>query len=114
MPEIKLTDRAISEVKQVMAEQGFDPAEYVLEVGVIGGGCSGFTFKMQFREKTEVDEKLFVPFNFGGVDTVVGKKAILYLDGTTVDFHEDLNKRGFTFDNPQSTGKCGCGSSFSI
>ncbi len=114
MSEIKLTDRAVAEVKQVMGEQGFSIEDYVLEIGVRGGGCSGFSYLMQFRERAEIDTGKFIPFVFDGVDAVVGKQAMLYLDGTTVDFHEDLNKRGFTFDNPVSTGRCGCGSSFSI
>jgi iron-sulfur cluster assembly protein len=114
MAEIKLTERAILEIKQVMAEQGFSHEDYVLEVAVVGGGCSGFSYKLGFKERTEVDQSKVVMMNFDGFEAVVPTRAMIYLDGTTVDFHEDLNKRGFSFTNPQSTGRCGCGSSFAM
>lgn len=110
---IELTERAIEEVKKVMSEQEFKPEEYVLEAGCVGGGCSGFQFKLGFKEKKEVDPLSTTMFNFNGIDVVISNRALLYMEGTTIDFHEDLNKRGFIFNNPLARTTCGCGSSFS-
>lgn len=114
MPEIKITDKAAAEIKRVMEEQQFPLEEYVLEVGVAGGGCSGFSYKLGFKKESEVNKSAQTEFTFGGVRTSVGNRAMLYLDGTTIDFHDGLDKRGFIFTNPNATGKCGCGSSFSV
>jgi iron-sulfur cluster assembly protein len=106
---VALTERAAQEVKKIMEEQKFEPTT-VLRVGVAGGGCSGFEYKIAFDQ--QFDEKADSKYDCHGVTLVVDKKSGLYLDGTTVDFHESLEKRGFTFDNPNATKSCGCGSSF--
>ena len=106
---VALTEKAASEVKRIMQEQKFDEGT-VLRVGVAGGGCSGFQYSLGF-DKT-FDEKVDSKYDFHGVTVVVDKKSALYLDGTTVDFYEGLEKRGFTFDNPNAVKSCGCGSSF--
>jgi iron-sulfur cluster assembly accessory protein len=106
---VALTERAAQEVKKIMEEQKFEPST-VLRVGVAGGGCSGFSYSLGFDQK--FDEKADSKYDCHGVTLVVDKKSALYLDGTTVDFHEGLEKRGFTFDNPNATKSCGCGSSF--
>ena len=111
---IIVTPKAIAEIKHVMQEQSFSESDFVLEVGVAGGGCSGFTYKLGFKEKSKVDESKETLTNFDGVNISVNNRAMLYIEGTTIDFHDSLNKRGFTFENPNSTGKCGCGSSFSV
>lgn len=107
---IKLSEKAASEVKRIMEDQKCDPST-VLRVGVAGGGCSGFSYSLGFD--TNVDEKADSKFDCFGVTVVVDKKSALYLDGTTVDFYDGLEKRGFTFDNPNAVKSCGCGSSFS-
>ncbi len=106
---VALTERAAKEVKKIMEEQKFEPTT-VLRVGVAGGGCSGFQYSLGFDQK--FDEKADSKYDCHGVTLVVDKKSALYLDGTTVDFYEGLEKRGFTFDNPNATKSCGCGSSF--
>lgn len=106
---VALSEKAANEVKRIMQEQKFD-ADTVLRVGVAGGGCSGFQYSLGF-DKT-YDEKVDSKYDFHGVTVVVDKKSALYLDGTTVDFYEGLEKRGFTFDNPNAVKSCGCGSSF--
>jgi iron-sulfur cluster assembly protein len=106
---VLLSERAASEVKKIMDEQKFDEAT-VLRVGVAGGGCSGFSYALGFDKN--FDEKADSKFDCHGVTVVVDKKSALYLDGTTVDFYEGLDKRGFTFTNPNATKTCGCGSSF--
>ena len=106
---ITLTKKAAGEVKRIIEDQKLD-AGTVLRVGVAGGGCSGFSYSLGF-DKT-VDEKADSRFDMHGVTVVVDKKSALYLDGTTVDFYDGIEKRGFTFDNPNAVKSCGCGSSF--
>jgi iron-sulfur cluster assembly accessory protein len=111
---ITVTELAINEVKRVMEEQEMVPEEQVLRLGVVGGGCSGFSYSMSFEKKTEGDSLNDSVYNFFGVETRVDRKSELYLEGATVDFHSGLDRRGFVFENPNSTKSCGCGSSFSV
>ena len=106
---IVLTEKAAKEVKRIIEDQKLEP-ETVLRVGVTGGGCSGFSYALGFDKK--YDEKVDSRFEYHGVPVVVDKKSALYLDGTTVDFYDGIEKRGFTFDNPNAVKSCGCGSSF--
>jgi iron-sulfur cluster assembly protein len=106
---IILSERAASEVKKVLQEQKQTEAT-LLRVRVVGGGCSGFSYDLKFDN--QFDEKLDSKYEYHGVTVVVDKKSALYLDGTTVDYYEGLEKRGFTFDNPNAVKSCGCGSSF--
>jgi len=106
---VMLSEKAANEVKRIIQEQKLGD-ETVLRVGVAGGGCSGFQYSLGF-DKT-YDEKIDSKFEYHGVPVVVDKKSALYLDGTTVDFYDGLEKRGFTFDNPNAVKSCGCGSSF--
>ena len=108
---ITLTERAIVEVKKIKEEQELGEDTY-LRVGILGGGCSGFSYKLTFEEN-EIDELNDNTYEFDGIKAVVDRKSELYLDGTTVDFHDELDQRGFKFDNPQAQKNCGCGSSFS-
>lgn len=108
-----LTEVAANEVKRVMQEQNMNTDEYVLKVGVIGGGCSGFTYDLGFEKKEELNEENFLTSEQHMLKVYVDKKSDLYLDGTTLDFYQELDKRGFTFDNPNSSKGCGCGKSFS-
>ena len=106
---VTLTERAAGEVKRIIEEQKFED-EMVLRVGVTGGGCSGFSYALGF-DKT-YDDKADSKYDCHGVSLDVDRKSALYLDGTTVDFYEGLDKRGFTFENPNAVKSCGCGSSF--
>jgi iron-sulfur cluster assembly protein len=106
---ITLTENAAAEVKRIIADQKLEEGT-VLRVGVAGGGCSGFSYSLGF-DKT-VDEKLDAKTDQHGVQVVVDKKSDLFLDGTTVDFYDGIEKRGFTFENPNAVKSCGCGSSF--
>jgi iron-sulfur cluster assembly protein len=106
---VSLTERAAKEVQKIIVDQKME-ANTLLRVGVAGGGCSGFQYSLGFDQK--YDDKADSKFDCHGVTVVVDKKSALYLDGTTVDFYEGLEKRGFTFDNPNATKSCGCGSSF--
>jgi iron-sulfur cluster assembly protein len=106
---ITLTERAAEEVKRIIEDQKLGEGT-VLRVGVSGGGCSGFMYKLAFDKS--VDEAADSRFDMHGVPVVIDKKSALYLDGTTVDFYDGLEKRGFTFENPNAVKSCGCGSSF--
>jgi iron-sulfur cluster assembly protein len=106
---VMLTEKAASEVKRIIADQKIEP-EMVLRVGVTGGGCSGFSYALGFDKS--YDEKTDAKYDYFGVPVVVDKKSALYLDGTTIDFYEGLEARGFKFDNPNAVKSCGCGSSF--
>lgn len=108
---VSLTEGAAKEILRVVADQGL--SEKVLRVGVSGGGCSGFNYNMNFVPAEEVDPLNDDQFENFGVKFVVDRKSAMYLEGTVVDWTEDLNRRGFSFANPQSKRGCGCGQSFS-
>jgi len=109
---VTLTAKAASEVKRIIAETQTGEPKLYLRLRVVGGGCSGFQHKLDLDP--QVNPKIDEVFELNGVEVVVDKKSLLYLDGVTVDFHDDLNKRGFSISNPSAKGTCGCGSSFSM
>ena len=113
-PAITITPKAAGEVKRIIAEQqaGGEQQKLYLRLRVVGGGCSGFQHKLDLDPL--VNPKLDETFDFHGVEVVVDKRSLLYLGGVTVDFHDDLNKRGFSITNPTAKSTCGCGSSFSM
>lgn len=114
---ITLTEGAAREVKTIIKQQeeaagknGDAPAKMFLRVGVKGGGCSGFSYSLDITEsKTEDDET----WGHHGIDVICDPKSLVYLEGTTVDFKDEVMGRGFVFSNPNATSSCGCGSSFS-
>lgn len=108
---ITITPKAASEVKRIIAEQNL-PEKLYLRLRVVGGGCSGFQHKLDLDP--QVNEKLDETYQIEGIDVVVDKRSMLYLSGVIVDFHDDLNKRGFSITNTQAKSTCGCGSSFSM
>ena len=105
---ITITEKALAEVKNIMAEKNV-PADYGLRIGVQGGGCSGMSYLLGFDKPKETDEV----FQLDGVILVMDKKHGMYVMGMEVDFQDGLNARGFVFNNPQAKSTCGCGSSFS-
>jgi iron-sulfur cluster assembly protein len=107
---VTITETAASEIKRVITDQNM-PAETVLRIGVVGGGCSGFQYSLGFDDKTDAAKDHVS--NQHGIQVAVDKKSYLFLDGTKIDFYSGLEKRGFTFDNPNAVKSCGCGSSFS-
>jgi iron-sulfur cluster assembly protein len=112
---ITLTERAAGEVKRIVSEQqttGNVQDKIYLRIRVVGGGCSGFQNKLDLDPT--VNEKLDDTFEIQGVPVVVDKRSLMYLEGVTVDFHDELNRRGFSISNPQAKSTCGCGSSFSM
>jgi iron-sulfur cluster assembly protein len=116
-PPITVTEKAATEVRRHIADmEGRNEIEpgskLYLRVRVQGGGCSGFQNKLDLDAK--YDEKTDHKFEFHGIEVVVDKRSLLYLAGAVVDFHDDLNKRGFTISNPNAKSTCGCGSSYSM
>ena len=103
---IKITEEAAKEVKKYLE----DTEETHLRVGVRGGGCSGFQYDLLVG--SDYDEEADSKFSQHGIDIVVDKKSALYLDGTTLDYLNDISQRGFVFNNPNAVKSCGCGSSF--
>ncbi|MBX9653740.1 iron-sulfur cluster assembly accessory protein [bacterium] len=108
---VLVSEKAAQEVLKIIQEQNL-PAETMLRVGVAGGGCSGFSYSLTFD--TKHDDLADDIYECHGVKVVVDRKSDLYLDGTSVDFYDGLEKRGFVFNNPNATKSCGCGSSFSV
>ncbi|MCS6851814.1 MAG: iron-sulfur cluster assembly accessory protein [Gemmataceae bacterium] len=112
---ITVTEKAANEVKRIIAEQqaqGAAPEKLYLRMRVVGGGCSGFQHKLDLDP--QVNEKLDEVFECHGIPVVVDKRSLMYLSDVTVDFHDELNRRGFSITNPNAKSTCGCGSSFSM
>lgn len=105
---LKVTSAAAQEAKRLIGLQG--TSDTVVRVAVQGGGCSGFTYRMNFDTKvSEFDEVIQIE----GVKFAVDAKSALFLKGTTLDYVNALMGGGFKFINPNATGTCGCGESFS-
>jgi len=106
---INLTPNAIKKVKEIMAQQ--DPLPTGLRVGVVGGGCSGFSYSMSFENNAGLMDKTF---DMDGLKVYVDATSVMYLQGCTVDYVETLEGAGFKFENPNVKSTCGCGSSFNV
>lgn len=108
---ILLSETAAREIKTIVDQQELDPNKVRLRVGVKGGGCSGFSYVLDLTEaQKEHDEE----FDQHGVKVICDPKSLLYLSGTTIDFRQELDQRGFVFNNPNASTSCGCGSSFAV
>ena len=107
---IEVSETAIREIKSIIEQQELDAEKVCLRVGVKGGGCSGFSYLLDLTEEhSDKDES----FEQHGVTVVCDPKSYLYLNGTKIDFKDEIMGRGFVFANPNATSSCGCGSSFS-
>jgi len=106
---IAFTPNAVKKVKEIMAQQNPVPAG--LRVGVVGGGCSGFSYSMSFETGAGAMDKVF---DMEGLKLYVDGTSAMYLQGATVDYVETLEGAGFKFDNPNVRSTCGCGSSFNV
>jgi len=105
---VKLTAGALKQLKRIMQEQNV-PDEYGLRIGVKGGGCSGFSYILGFDVMKEKDQV----YELEGFKVLMEKSHGIYLIGMEIDWVEGLNNRGFTFNNPNASESCGCGTSFS-
>jgi iron-sulfur cluster assembly protein len=107
---VSVTERAAKEIRRVVAEHNL-PADCWVRIGAKGGGCSGFTYVLDFDQNgpTEFD----LGFEENGVHVVIDKKSEFFMGGTILDFNDGLLDRGFVFKNPAAKSTCGCGTSFS-
>lgn len=108
MPPVTLSERAAKQVRKIRVDESVADDQF-LRIAVKGGGCSGLSYNLGFDTATSNDQR----FHVHGVEVIVDKRHLLYLEGITVDFHDGLDARGFVFNNPNATSTCGCGTSFS-
>jgi Iron-sulfur cluster assembly accessory protein len=109
---IHVSDKAKIKVQQLMKDAGIntDP-NYFLRVSVVGGGCSGLSYKLDFdNEQKPMDQA----FEDNGIKVITDLKSFLYLVNTELDFSDGLNGKGFYFNNPNASRSCGCGESFAV
>jgi iron-sulfur cluster assembly accessory protein len=106
---IELTAKAVEKVKEIMARQ--EPQPQGLRVSVVGGGCSGFSYQMNFENESNGIDKVF---EFEGLKVFVDQASLMYLNGTKIDYIETLEGAGFKFENPNVKTTCGCGGSFTV
>jgi iron-sulfur cluster assembly protein len=107
---ITVTEKAKERIAQLKQEEN-RPAEHNIRVSVKGGGCSGLMYDLGFDDKVNPADQVFED---KGVKILIDKKSLLYLLGTTLDFTDGLNGKGFQFINPNASRTCGCGESFSV
>lgn len=106
---ISISDSARDRLIQLIENGGGDNS--FVRVGVESGGCSGLSYKLDFDKIKHDDDELIEDNN---IKLLVNKKSFLYLIGTTLEFSDGLNGRGFVFNNPNASRTCGCGESFSL
>lgn len=107
---IQVSEKAAKKIQALISEEGADPNAY-LRVQVKRGGCSGFSYKMEFDSEVKPQDKVF---ESNGAKVLVDSQSLLYLLGMTLDYEGGLNGQGFMFSNPNATKTCGCGSSFGV
>lgn len=105
---VKLTPGALNALRRIREDQGISD-EHGLRIGVKGGGCSGFSYILGFDRKQENDQEFFVE----DLKVFMQRSHGIYLLGMEIDWVEGLNNRGFSFNNPNASDTCGCGTSFS-
>ena len=108
-PVLSLTGKAVEAIKQTRAREGLSEA-HALRVSVVGGGCSGFSYQLNFDDHVQPED---LTVEYGGVRVIVDPTSAQHLAGTELDFVSSLHGGGFKFSNPKATHTCGCGSSFS-
>ena len=108
---IYVSDKAKEKVITLMKEGSMSDKEYFLRVSVVGGGCSGLSYKMDFDNQIKPSDQAFED---NGIKVVTDLKSFLYLVNTTLEFSEGLNGKGFYFNNPNASRSCACGESFAV
>ncbi len=121
---VSITETAAREIANIIRQQDLDAAIIKLRVGVKGGGCSGFSYLLDLTETVrDTDEAWSFDYEIDAtegegsesfqLEVICDPKSLLYLNGTEIDFKDEIMGRGFVFSNPNATSSCGCGSSFS-
>jgi iron-sulfur cluster assembly protein len=109
---IYISDKAKEKVHQLMKDAGVEnDSSYFLRVGVVGGGCSGLSYKLDFDNEVKPMDQVFED---KGIKIVTDLKSFLYLVNTELEFSDGLNGKGFFFSNPNASRSCGCGDSFAV
>jgi len=108
---IKVANSAKNQVSSLMKNDGYDPINDYVRVGVKSGGCSGLSYDLKFDNSYSDEDKVYEDNN---IKIIVDKKSLLYLIGTTLEYFGGLNGKGFVFNNPNAQRTCGCGESFSL
>jgi len=106
---VSVTPRAAEKAREALARRGTPDA--LLRLGVKGGGCSGFSYVIEFADQPRTRDHVF---EFEGVKVVVDPKSLVFLSGSTLDYETKLMQHGFKFVNPNEKSGCGCGESFSV
>ena len=109
---VTVSERAKNQLLILMENEGISPETHKLRVGVIGGGCSGLSYAMDFDNTIEPTDEI-VEID-GGLKVVIDRKSLLYLYGTELDYSDGLNGKGFQWGNPNASRTCGCGESFAL
>ncbi|MDW8296510.1 MAG: iron-sulfur cluster assembly accessory protein [Raineya sp.] len=107
---ISITEKAKDKIIEIRQKEGFSE-EHNIRVAVKGGGCSGLMYDLKFDSNIQPNDEVFED---KGIKILVDKKSLLYLLGTTLDFSDGLNGKGFQFINPNASRTCGCGESFAV
>jgi iron-sulfur cluster assembly protein len=109
---IFVSDKAKEKISKLRQEAAIaDGADFFIRVSVVGGGCSGLSYKMDFDHESKPMDQVF---EHNGVKVVTDLKSFLYLVNTTLEFSDGLNGKGFYFNNPNASRTCGCGESFAV
>lgn len=107
---VVITSKAAQEIRKIKSDNKI-PETHALRLGIKGGGCSGMSYVLAFDEKPRQGDNTF---QIEGLTVYIDPKSLFYLSGTTLDFSDGLNGRGFVFNNPNAAKTCGCGSSFGV
>ena len=109
MPTVEISQTAAEKAKRLLASSASPGG--ALRVRVIDGGCSGMRYELVFDEELRADDEQSEHF---GLRVVVDAESAPYLEGTSIDFVDDLNESGFKIQNPRAETTCGCGESFNV
>jgi iron-sulfur cluster assembly protein len=108
-PEVNVTPKAVTKAVEALAKRGTPNA--MLRLGVRGGGCSGFSYTIEFADEPSARDRVF---EYGPLKVVVDPKSLVFLRGTTLDYETKLMSHGFKLVNPNEKSACGCGDSFTV
>ncbi len=106
---ITLTEKAVQKVQDLLQQEG--KAGYALRLRVVGGGCSGYSYNLDFEQNPALGDSVF---ENQGVKIMVDPKSLAMIDNCQVDWVDALTGAGFTIQNPNAKGSCGCGHSFTV
>ena len=107
---VNISEKAVNHIESIFENEGRSFDVIGLRLGVVGGGCSGLSYKIDFSEKKEKDNEM----KFGKLRVFIDPKSSIYLRGVVLDYKDGLNGKGFVFVNPNASNTCGCGESFTV